>query len=159
MCTTSVNDDSLFAPHTFFLRSATLRTTCYWQRPVAEMWTSSAAPSNLVSSETRLHGCRLQRGSTCLCAVWSNACNWYHGVQSVFDAPTVWSSNFSTPRLCLSQMYLLINFLGEGRVHKCLRDNRKQLSDACRKEELLLEEKEVRVVHVNGGRVTTYRGV
>lgn len=31
---------------------------------------------------------------------------------------------------------------GEGRVHKCLRDNRKKLSSSCRKEELLLEETE-----------------
>ncbi|GFH23194.1 uncharacterized protein HaLaN_20773, partial [Haematococcus lacustris] len=29
---------------------------------------------------------------------------------------------------------------GEGRVHKCLRDNRKKLSEKCRAEELLLEE-------------------
>jgi hypothetical protein len=29
---------------------------------------------------------------------------------------------------------------GEGRVHDCLRSNRDHLSDACRKEELLLEE-------------------
>ena len=41
---------------------------------------------------------------------------------------------------------------GEGRVHKCLRDNRKQLSDTCRKEELLLEEKEVSVVWGRGGK-------
>lgn len=31
---------------------------------------------------------------------------------------------------------------GEGRVHQCLRDNRKQLSEKCRAEELKLEEKE-----------------
>ena len=35
--------------------------------------------------------------------------------------------------------------LGEGRVHQCLRNKRKELSESCRKEELLLEEKEVSV--------------
>ncbi|KAG2452551.1 hypothetical protein HYH02_002788 [Chlamydomonas schloesseri] len=38
---------------------------------------------------------------------------------------------------------------GEGRVHKCLRDNRKKLSDTCRKEELLLEEKEADSIELN----------
>mmetsp|Transcript_34914 Transcript_34914/g.77608 ORF Transcript_34914/g.77608 Transcript_34914/m.77608 type:complete len:994 (-) Transcript_34914:752-3733(-) len=38
---------------------------------------------------------------------------------------------------------------GEGRVHKCLRDNRKKLSDTCRKEELLLEEKESETIELN----------
>jgi hypothetical protein len=34
----------------------------------------------------------------------------------------------------------LLGRAGEGRVHDCLRSNRDHLSDACRKEELLLEE-------------------
>ncbi|GFR44890.1 hypothetical protein Agub_g6234 [Astrephomene gubernaculifera] len=38
---------------------------------------------------------------------------------------------------------------GEGRVHKCLRDNRKKLSDSCRREELLLEEKEANSIELN----------
>ncbi|EFJ50582.1 hypothetical protein VOLCADRAFT_103797 [Volvox carteri f. nagariensis] len=38
---------------------------------------------------------------------------------------------------------------GEGRVHKCLRDNRKKLTDACRREELLLEEKEANSIELN----------
>lgn len=38
---------------------------------------------------------------------------------------------------------------GEGRVHKCLREHRKQLSDACRREELLLEEKEANSIELN----------
>lgn len=38
---------------------------------------------------------------------------------------------------------------GEGRVHKCLRDNRKKLSDTCRKEELMLEEKESESIELN----------
>ena len=42
------------------------------------------------------------------------------------------------------------SLVGEGRVHQCLRSKRKQLSEACRKEELLLEEKEVRG---EGGRI------
>jgi len=31
---------------------------------------------------------------------------------------------------------------GEGRIHDCLRNHRKGLSEECRKEELLLEEME-----------------
>ncbi len=31
---------------------------------------------------------------------------------------------------------------GDGRMHACLRKNRKELSDACRREELLLEQTE-----------------
>ncbi|GIL97843.1 hypothetical protein Vretimale_3387, partial [Volvox reticuliferus] len=38
---------------------------------------------------------------------------------------------------------------GEGRVHKCLRDNRKKLTEACRREELLLEEKEANSIELN----------
>ncbi len=38
---------------------------------------------------------------------------------------------------------------GEGRVHKCLRDKRKELSEECRKEELLLEEKEATSIELN----------
>ena len=38
---------------------------------------------------------------------------------------------------------------GEGRVHKCLRDNRKKLSESCRKEELLLEQKEATSIELN----------
>lgn len=34
-------------------------------------------------------------------------------------------------------------------MHKCLRDNRKQLSENCRKEELLLEEKEATSIELN----------
>jgi Golgi apparatus protein 1 len=44
---------------------------------------------------------------------------------------------------------------GEGRVHKCLRENRKELSEACRKEELLLEEKEATSIELNQGLVKT----
>eukprot|EP00798_Chlamydomonas_sp_ICE-L_P010489 gene10489-8455_t len=40
---------------------------------------------------------------------------------------------------------------GEGRVHKCLRDNRKKLSESCRKEEMLLEEKENDSVELSVG--------
>ncbi len=36
-------------------------------------------------------------------------------------------------------------------MHKCLRDNRKKLSDACRKEELLLEEQEASNVELSQG--------
>ncbi len=38
---------------------------------------------------------------------------------------------------------------GDGRVHKCLRENRKKLSESCRKEELLLEEKEAGSIELN----------
>lgn len=34
-------------------------------------------------------------------------------------------------------------------MHKCLRDNRKKLSEACRKEELLLEEKEANSIELS----------
>jgi Golgi apparatus protein 1 len=40
---------------------------------------------------------------------------------------------------------------GDGRVHKCLRDQRKELTEACRKEELLLEEKEANSIELNMG--------
>eukprot|EP00798_Chlamydomonas_sp_ICE-L_P016763 gene16763-23036_t len=40
---------------------------------------------------------------------------------------------------------------GEGRVHKCLRDNRKKLSDKCRTEELKLEEIENESVELSVG--------
>ena len=40
-------------------------------------------------------------------------------------------------------------------MHKCLRDNRKQLSETCRKEELLLEEKEATSIELNQGLVKT----
>ncbi|KAG1656262.1 hypothetical protein FOA52_011910 [Chlamydomonas sp. UWO 241] len=40
---------------------------------------------------------------------------------------------------------------GEGRVHKCLRDNRKKLSETCRKEELRLEEIEANNVELSVG--------
>ncbi|KAG1660746.1 hypothetical protein FOA52_010620 [Chlamydomonas sp. UWO 241] len=40
---------------------------------------------------------------------------------------------------------------GEGRVHKCLRDNRKKLSEMCRKEELRLEETEADSIELNVG--------
>lgn len=36
-------------------------------------------------------------------------------------------------------------------MHKCLRDNRKKLSERCRQEELLLEEKEAESVELNMG--------
>lgn len=31
---------------------------------------------------------------------------------------------------------------GEGRVHACLREHRRELSDACRREEMILEQQE-----------------
>lgn len=34
-------------------------------------------------------------------------------------------------------------------MHKCLRDNRKTLTEACRREELLLEEKEASSIELN----------
>jgi len=40
---------------------------------------------------------------------------------------------------------------GQGQVHKCLREHRKQLSENCRKEELLLEEKESSNIELNVG--------
>ncbi|GAX78146.1 hypothetical protein CEUSTIGMA_g5588.t1 [Chlamydomonas eustigma] len=40
---------------------------------------------------------------------------------------------------------------GEGRVHACLRINRKQISEGCRKEELLLEEQEAENVELKVG--------
>lgn len=40
---------------------------------------------------------------------------------------------------------------GEGRVHECLRSHRTQLSDSCRKEELLLEEMEAENVELRPG--------
>lgn len=40
---------------------------------------------------------------------------------------------------------------GEGRVHDCLRKNRKNLSDQCRKEELLLEQQEAENVELRPG--------
>lgn len=40
---------------------------------------------------------------------------------------------------------------GEGRVHECLRAHRTQLSDSCRKEELLLEEMEAENVELRPG--------
>eukprot|EP00798_Chlamydomonas_sp_ICE-L_P015210 gene15210-21287_t len=38
---------------------------------------------------------------------------------------------------------------GEGRIHTCLREKRKELSEPCRKEELALEEKESESVELN----------
>ncbi|KXZ55868.1 hypothetical protein GPECTOR_2g1419 [Gonium pectorale] len=46
---------------------------------------------------------------------------------------------------------------GEGRVHECLRKHRTQLSDACRKEELLLEEQEAENVQLVPGLLRTCR--
>eukprot|EP00197_Chlamydomonas_leiostraca_P010927 CAMPEP_0202884756 /NCGR_PEP_ID=MMETSP1391-20130828/41312_1 /ASSEMBLY_ACC=CAM_ASM_000867 /TAXON_ID=1034604 /ORGANISM="Chlamydomonas leiostraca, Strain SAG 11-49" /LENGTH=982 /DNA_ID=CAMNT_0049567983 /DNA_START=167 /DNA_END=3115 /DNA_ORIENTATION=+ len=46
---------------------------------------------------------------------------------------------------------------GEGRVHKCLRDNRKKLSEQCRAEELLLEEKEAESIEMNMGLLKSCR--
>ncbi|MEW5311455.1 MAG: hypothetical protein WDW38_003169 [Sanguina aurantia] len=40
---------------------------------------------------------------------------------------------------------------GEGRMHECLRSNRKRLSEPCRKEELLLEEQEAESVELRLG--------
>ena len=40
---------------------------------------------------------------------------------------------------------------GEGRVHDCLRSKRQQLTDNCRKEELLLEEQEAENIKLRPG--------
>lgn len=44
---------------------------------------------------------------------------------------------------CLvSWVVVLVVRPGEGRVHACLREHRKDLSDGCRREEMLLEQQE-----------------
>jgi len=40
---------------------------------------------------------------------------------------------------------------GEGRIHECLRNHRKELSEACRKEELVLEEMEAENIELRPG--------
>ncbi|KAG2445817.1 hypothetical protein HXX76_000421 [Chlamydomonas incerta] len=46
---------------------------------------------------------------------------------------------------------------GEGRMHECLRSHRSELSDTCRKEELLLEEQEAENVELRPGLMRTCR--
>ncbi len=46
---------------------------------------------------------------------------------------------------------------GEGRVHNCLREHRSQLSEACRREELLLEELEAENVELRPSLLRTCR--
>lgn len=36
----------------------------------------------------------------------------------------------------------MYHIVGEGRVHACLREHRKQISDGCRREEMILEQQE-----------------
>ncbi len=40
---------------------------------------------------------------------------------------------------------------GEGRVHKCLREHSKELSENCRREELRLEQSEMESIELNQG--------
>ena len=47
-------------------------------------------------------------------------------------------------------IYIIQN-IGEGRVHECLRSHRDELGDTCRKEELLLEEQEAETVELRPG--------
>lgn len=67
---------------------------------------------------------------TVTCVMCNRLVPWVSPAVKLFPA---WNNPVSTRlRVCA----------GDGRVHKCLREKRKQLSERCRAEELLLEEKE-----------------
>ena len=70
------------------------------------------------------------------------------------------SSPFPDVKTCpaLAPPHLSCILPGEGRVHDCLRSKRQQLSDNCRKEELLLEEQEAENIELRPG-IMKVRGI